>query len=130
MATTTKSKPAEATIAPEFIIPDLSEMMEGFNLQGTIIKLAIGYAFAITGWIASWEIAVTFALMTSGAWLQYVIVFAVLALCLVAVVYATPHVVNGVYNAGAWIGSKAKSLFASSKEKFSSIEMPSFATKH
>ena len=126
MATATKSKPAEATIAPEFVIPDLSEMMEGFNMQSTIVKFAIGYAFAITGWIASWEIAVTFALMTSVVWLQYVIAFAVFALCLVGLVVATPHVVNAVYNGGAFVVNKVSSLFTRVKN----IEVPSFATKH
>lgn len=122
----TATKPEAATLSPEFTVPNLSEMMGDFNFTTLAVKFAIGYAFAITGFIAAWDIAVTVALMVSAVWLQYIIVFACFAILLAGVAYATPHVVNACYNAGAFIGNKAKSLFTRVKN----IEVPSFATKH
>lgn len=130
MATTTKSKPEGATIAPEFIVPDMASMFGDFDMKRIAIKVAIGYAFFVVSYIAAESAAVTLALLVSPLWLQLVIVFAAFAALLVTAVVVTPYVTNGIYDAGAWIGSKAKSFFASSKEKFSNIEMPSFVTKH
>lgn len=83
------------------------------------VKIAIGYAWIVCSYIAVEHAAVSLALLVSPLWLQLVIVFFALAVGLTAIVYTTPAVSNAVYDAGAWLGTKAKSLV-------SGIKMPSF----
>jgi hypothetical protein len=113
------------TLGPDHIMPNLDALNE-IELSPLFIKLALGYAFVVTAYYASWHIAIVLALMTSIVWLQYVIVFGVLCALLAGTVYATPVVVNSIYNAGAFVGSKVKSLFASAKSRLA----PSTDTVH
>jgi hypothetical protein len=114
----TTRKQSTTTLGPDHIVPNLEEVMAGVNVTTMFVKLALGYAFVITAYYASWHIAIMLALMTSVVWLQYVIVFGVLCALLAGTVYATPVVVNSIYDAGAFVGSKVKSLFASAKSRF------------
>jgi hypothetical protein len=121
------------TLGPDHIMPNLEEALAEVNVTTLFVKLAIGYAFVITAYYASWHIAVMLALMTSIVWLQYVIVFGVLCALLAGTVYAAAPVTNAIYDAGAFVGSKAKSLFASLGDFASSAKArfaPSTDTVH
>lgn len=103
----------ENTLGPEHIAPNLEEIMAGVSITTLFVKIAIGYAFIITAYYASWHIAIMLALMTSVVWLQYVIVFGALCALLAGTVYATPVVTNAIYDAGAAVASVTKRGFAS-----------------
>lgn len=105
-----------------------TSVLPDFSLTDTMVKFAIGYAYGIVGWIASWNIAVMLALMTNIVVLQYVILFAVLAALLVGLVYTTPVVTSTLFDSGKFVAAKAKSLFASAKERVAA--MRSTATVH
>jgi hypothetical protein len=100
------------------------------GLSKAFTKFAIGYAYGITAFIASLDVATTLMMLSNVAWIKYVILFAALVILLVASVKAAPYVIDGVYDGGAWAANKAKSLFTSAKAKFNAFEMPAFATKH
>lgn len=108
-------------------MPDLSTMLEGFSLQGAMIKVAIGYAYAVVGFIASWNIAVMCALVTNIVFFQYVILFAVFSACLAALVYTTPIVTNAVYDGTLFAARKVGALFGKAKDMFN---RPTEATVH
>lgn len=103
---------------------------ESFNMRELGIKFAIGYAWYFTGFVASFHILTMTLLLTNIVWLQYVIMFATLAITLIAVAQAAPVVIDGVYAGGVWATNKAKVIFANAKAKFNAFEMPAFATKH
>lgn len=92
------------------------------DLKKLCVKVAIGYAWVVCAYIAAEHAAVSLALLVSPLWLQLVILFFALAAACVGIVYSTPVVANAVYDAGAWLGTKAKSLFTSAKAKVQSFK--------
>jgi hypothetical protein len=92
------------------------------DLRKLCIKVAIGYAFFVIGYIAAEHAAVTLALLVSPVWLQLVICFFVLAAGLVGLVIVTPAVTNSIYDGAAWAITKTKSFV--SGFKMPSIKMP------
>ena len=118
-------------IKPEFVSTEaMSSMFEGFDIMKIAIKGAIGYAFVTCAYLAAEHAAVTLALLVSPLWLQLVIVFATLAAALSLMCAVTPLVANTVYDAGAYVGSKAVSLFQSAKARVAEFRAPSTATVH
>lgn len=117
----------EDTLHAEFLN---TNMFEGLDLTKLFTKVVIGYAWYITAVTACFDLAISAMLLTSIAWLQYVLLFATLVITMVAAVKAAPYVIDGIYDGGAWAINKSKSLFASAKSRFASFEMPAFATKH
>lgn len=129
--TARKATQSTDTLTPEHILPNLDMLDVDFTTFA--VKFAIGYAFIFTGYLAAWNVAVMIALLTSIVWLQYVIAFVVLAALLTGIVVVTPAVTNAVYDAGAFVGSKAKSAFASLRAFASSTKArfaPSTDTVH
>lgn len=115
------------TLKAEFLN---TEMFEGLDMKKFFTKMVIGYAWYITALTACFDVALTAMMLTSTVWLQYVVLFAVLVITMVAAVKAAPYVIDGVYDGGAYVANKTVSLFTSAKAKFASFEMPAFATKH
>ena len=121
-----QQKASQQTINDELF----TTMLPEFDWKETAVKFAIGYAYVIVGYIASWNIAVVIALVTNIIWLQYVIAFAVFAVLLGGLFVSTPFVANSTYDAGAKLGAFAGKFFAKAKEKVQSFRTPAEATVH
>jgi hypothetical protein len=100
----------------------LMAALAGMDLTKLVTKVVIGYVFAITAFVAAADVAMTLALMTSVVWLQYVIQFAVLCALAYSVIRVTPWVADTVYDAGAYIGAKAKLGYSALKTKVEGVK--------
>lgn len=133
MATTKQKVNADTKPqGPEQLDVEMMNLFSGepINWSKLFTKIAIGYAYGIVAYIGGINIINMVLIMTNVVWLQYIIAFVGLVMLFMTIFKTAPLVADVVYNAGAWVGVKAKSLFGSAKERFSNFEMPAFATKH
>lgn len=119
--TTRKAKQMNNEAKAERATIDLPNFEFGIDLKAMGAKVLIGYAYAITAFIASFDVATTLALMTSIVWLQYVIIFAVVAALSIGIAYSAPAVTNAVHDGTLFVARKVKSFFTETKERINSF---------
>lgn len=127
---TRTEKAAEQAHAAAFTDALFTSALPEIDLPRIATKFAIGYAYVVIGYFASWHITSMLIMTTSIAWLQYVIAFAALTACLVFLVKTTPVAADAIYEGGAWLGSKLGSLFNAAKAKVQAFRAPAEATVH
>ncbi len=132
MTTKTQDARPAGPALEEAMTMNMDSVMETLNINWTamLTKMAIGYVYFVLGFIAFDHVAYMLMMLTSVAWLQYIIAFAVLCVGIYVLIKTAPVVANATYKGLDYAFNKAKSLFGSAKEKVSNFEMPKFGTKN